>query len=142
MTNSKGLFKTSFELANGFKFQQFPFYKIDLSELSSGLFAEGVGENEVLWIGSQDDKLYRYFPELAIKEKHQNYKALIRAIYANGQKAPLALGKLPFSKNNLMFEVAYPVFGNESKTTFSYWLEGQDSSWSNFVSDFKKNTPI
>jgi uncharacterized protein YoxC len=138
MTNSKGLFKTSFDLANGFKFKQFPFYKIDLSELSSGLFSEGVGENEVLWIGSQDDKLYRYFPELAIKEKHQNYKALIRAIYANGQKAPLALGKLPFSKNNLMFEVAYPVFGNESKTTFSYWLEGQDSTWSSFVSDYKK----
>ena len=138
MTNSKGLFKTSFDFANGFTFKQFPFYKIDLSELSSGLFAEGVGDNEVLWIGSQDDKLYRYFPELAIKEKHQNYKALIRAIFANGQKSPLALGKLPFSKNNLTFEVAYPVFGNESKTTFSYWLEGQDSSWSNFVSDFKK----
>jgi hypothetical protein len=102
------------------------------------MFAEGDGDEEVLWIGSQDEKLYRYFPQLAIKEKHQNYKALIRAIYANGQKMPLDLGKLPFSNNNLLFEVAYPVFGNESKTTFSYWLEGQDKTWSDFVSDFKK----
>ena len=138
MVTENGLYKTVFNFKDGFTFKQYPFYKVDLSELSPGLYAEGSGDNEVLWIGSQDEKLYRYFPELAIKEKHQNYKALIRAIYANGQKAPLALGKLPFSKNNLMFEVAYPVFGNESKTTFSYWLEGQDKTWSAFIPDFKK----
>ena len=138
MVTQKGVFKTSFDFKNGFTFKQYPFYKVDLTELSPGLFAEGVGDNEILWLGSQDDKLYRYFPQLAIKEKHQNYKALIRAIYANGQKMPLDLGKLPFSNNNLLFEVAYPVFGNESKTTFSYWLEGQDITWSDFVSDFKK----
>ena len=138
MRTKNGLYKTYFDFKNGFTFKQYPFYKVDLSELSSSMFAEGVGDEEVLWIGSQDEKLYRYFPELAIKEKHQNYKALIRAIYANGQKMPLDLGKLPFSNNNLLFEVAYPVFGNESKTTFSYWLEGQDKTWSEFVSDFKK----
>ena len=138
MVTEKGIYKTFFNLKDGFTFKQYPFYKVDLSELSPGLFAEGVGDNEVLWLGSQDEKLYRYFPELAIKEKHQNYKALIRAIFANGQKAPLQLGRLPFSSNNLLFEVAYPVFGNESKTTFSYWLEGQDSSWSSFISDYKK----
>ncbi|MFN5252974.1 MAG: SpoIIE family protein phosphatase, partial [Chitinophagaceae bacterium] len=134
----KGIFKTTFNLKDGFTFKQYPFYKVDLNELSPGILAEGEGENEVLWLGSQDEKLYRYFPELAIKEKHKNFKALIRAIYTNGNKAPLELGTLPFSSNNLQFEVAYPVFGNESKTQFSYWLEGQDSSWSNFVSDFKK----
>ena len=138
MITQSGLFKTGFDLKKGFTFKEYPFYKVDLSELSYGMYAEGNGDNEVLWLGSQDERLYRYFPGLAIKEKHQNYKALIRAIYANGQKAPLVLGKLPFSKNNLLFEVAYPLFGNESKTTFSYWLEGQDSTWTSFVSDFKK----
>ena len=138
MVTQKGIFKTHFDFKKGFTFKQYPFYKVDLSELSAGLFAEGTGDNEVLWIGSQDEKLYRYFPELAIKGKHINYKALIRAIYANGQKAPLDLGTLSFSSNNLLFEVAYPVFGNESKTTFSYWLEGQDKTWSDFVTDFKK----
>lgn len=91
-------------ISKGFTFKQYPFYKVDLSELSAGLFAEDTGDNEVLWIGSQDEKLYRYFPELAIKEKHVNYKALIRAIYANGQKAPLELGTLPFSSNNLLLK--------------------------------------
>jgi hypothetical protein len=138
MVTQKGIYKTSFNLKDGFTFKQYPFYKVDLNELSPGLFAEGEGENEVLWLGSQDEKLYRYFPELAIKERYKNFKALIRAIYTNGNKAPLELGTLPFSSNNLQFEVAYPVFGNESKTQFSYWLEGQDSSWSNFVTDFKK----
>ena len=132
------LYKVVFDLKSGFKITPYPFYKVDFSELSTGLFAEGTGENEVLWIGSQDDKLYRYYPELAKKEKQHKYKALIRSIFANGQKTALNLTTLPFNSNNLSFEVAYPVFGNESKTTFSYWLEGQDSTWTPFVSDFKK----
>jgi hypothetical protein len=133
-----GLYKTAFDLENGYSFTKYPFYKVPLRELSGALFAEGSGESEILWIGSQEEKLYRYYPELAIKEKRQTYKALIRAIYANGQIAPLDLGNLPFSENNLLFEVAYPVFGNESKTTFSYWLEGQEETWSAFIPDFKK----
>jgi len=138
MFTRKGLFRVRFDLKTGFSTTEYPFYKIDFSELSSGLLAEGSGDNEVLWIGSQDDKLYRYYPHLAKKEKQQKYKALIRAIFSDGQKMPMVLGDLPFNKNNLSFEVAYPVFGNESKTTFSYWLEGQDSTWTPFVSDFKK----
>jgi hypothetical protein len=138
MITETGLYKTAFDFDKGYSFTKYPFYKVSLSELSGALYAEGSGESEVLWIGSQEDKLYRYYPELAIKEKRQSYKALIRAIYINGQKAPLDLGDLPFSDNNLLFEVAYPVFGNESKTMFSYWLEGQDKTWSEFVPDFKK----
>ena len=133
-----GLYKTAFDFDKGYSFTKYPFYKVPLSELSGAIFAEGTGESEILWIGSQEEKLYRYYPELAIKEKRQSYKALIRAIYTNGQKAPLDLGDLPFSENNLLFEVAYPVFGNESKTMFSYRLEGQDKTWSEFVPDFKK----
>ena len=138
MITETGLYKIAFDLENGYSFTKYPFFTVPLRELSGALFAEGLGESEILWIGSQEEKLYRYYPELAIEEKRQTYKALIRAIYANGQKAPLDLGNLPFSENNLLFEVAYPVFGNESKTTFSYWLEGQDKTWSEFIPDFKK----
>ena len=133
-----GLYKTAFDFDKGYSFTKYPFYKVPLSELSGAIFAEGSGESEILWIGSQEEKLYRFYPELAVKEKHRNYMALIRAIYANGQKAPLNLGNLPFSDNNLLFEVAYPLFGNESKTTFSYWLEGQEKTWSAFIPDSRK----
>ncbi len=138
VVSDHGIYKTQYDPTNGFSLKQYPFYKVELGELSYGLFAEGIGDNEVLWIGSQDDKLYRFFPELSIQAKHEIYSALIRGVFANDIKIPLAPGQLPFSKNNLRFEVAYPVFGNETKTTFSYWLEGQDSSWSSFVSDYKK----
>ncbi len=133
-----GFFKTQYDPNKGFKFKQYPFYKVELGELSYGIYAEGKGENEVLWIGSQDDKLYRYLPELSIKAKREIYSALIRSVFANNSKIALSPGTLPFSSNNLRFEVAYPVFGNESKTQFSYWLEGQDSTWTPFVSDYKK----
>ena len=133
-----GFYKTDYDPSKGFTFKQYPFYKVEFGELSYSLYAEGKGENEVLWLGSQDDKIYRFLPELAIKAKHEIYSALIRSVFANNNKIPLSPGTLPFSKNNLRFEVAYPVFGNESKTTFSYWLEGQDSTWTPFVSDYKK----
>ena len=138
MLTSKGLYKVQFNFKDGFVLKQYPFYKVGLSEISSGILAEGKGENEILWIGSQDEKVYRFFPELALKEKHQNYTAIIRAIFANGQKAPIQPEKFSFNQNNLTFEVAYPVYGNETKTTFSYWLEGQDSTWTPFISEFRK----
>ena len=136
--SKSGLFKTHFDVKKGFLFEQYPFYKVDISELAGGFYAEGSGESEILWIGSQDNKLYRYYPELAIKESRLKYKAIVREIYTNGEKAHIKLGSLPFKNNNLSFEVSYPVFGNESKTLFSYWLEGQDNNWSEFVPDFKK----
>jgi len=138
VVSDHGIYKTQYNPIDGFSFKQYPFYKVELGELSNVVFAEGVSENEVLWIGSQDDKLYRFFPELSIQSKHEIYSALIRGVFANDNKIPLSPGTLPFSKNNLRFEVAYPIFGNETKTTFSYWLEGQDSTWSSFVSDYKK----
>ena len=138
MLTSNGIYKTHFNFDNGFSFKKYPFYKVEISELSNALLAENSGDNEVLWIGSQDSKLYRYLPEIAINEKSKIYKTLIRSVYSNGDKIPIETESLSYKNNNLYFEVSYPVFGNESKTLFSYWLEGQDNNWSEFVSDFKK----
>lgn len=134
----KGLFKTYFDLKKGFSFEKYPFYKVDLDELSYKVFPEGSGDNEVIWFGSQENKLYRYVPTLALKEPAQQFKTLIRSISSNGEPVPIVPETLPFSQNNLVFEVAYPLYGTESKTTFSYWLENQDDTWSEYIKDFKK----
>ena len=134
----KGLFKTYFDLKKGFSFEKYPFYKVDLDELSYNVFPEGSGDNEVIWFGSQENKLYRYVPTLALKEPAQQFKTLIRSISSNGEPVPIVPETLPFSQNNLVFEVAYPLYGTENKTTFSYWLENQDDTWSEYIKDFKK----
>ena len=134
----KGLFKTFFDIKKGFTYEKYPFYKVDLDELSYKVFPEGSGDNEVIWFGSQEDKLYRYVPALALKEPAQQFKALIRSISSNGERVPIVPETLPFSQNNLVFEVAYPLYGTESKTTFSYWLENQDEKWTEYTKDFKK----
>ena len=134
----KGLFKTYFDLKKGFKFEKYPFYKVDLDELSYKVYPEGSGDDEVIWFGSQEDKLYRYVPALALKEPAQQFKALIRSISSNGERVPIVPETLPFSQNNLVFEVAYPLYGTENKTTFSYWLENQDDTWGEYIKDFKK----
>jgi hypothetical protein len=134
----KGLFKTYFDLKKGFTYEKYPFYKVDLDELSYKVFPEGSGDNEVIWFGSQENKLYRYVPALALKEPAQQFKALIRSISSNGERVPIVPETLPFSQNNLVFEVAYPLYGTENKTTFSYWLENQDDTWGEYIKDFKK----
>ena len=134
----KGLFKTYFDIKKGFTYEKYPFYKVDLDELSYRVLPEGSGDNEVIWFGSQESKLYRYLPALALKEPAQQFKALIRSISSNGERVPIVPETLPFSQNNLVFEVAYPLYGTENKTTFSYWLENQDDAWSEYTKDFKK----
>ena len=134
----KGLFKTYFDPKKGFTYEKYPFYKVDLDELSYNILPEGRGDDEVIWMGSQDNKLYRYVPTLALKEPVQQFKALIRSISSNGELVPIVPETLPFFQNNLVFEVAYPLFGTENKTTFSYWLENQDDTWSDYTKDFKK----
>lgn len=134
----KGLFKTYFDFKKGFTFKKYPFYKVDLDELSYKVYPEGSGDDEVIWFGSQENKLYRYVPALALKEPAQQFKALIRSISSNGEPVPIIPETLPFSQNNLVFEVAYPLYGTENKTTFSYWLENQDDTWSEYIKDFKK----
>ncbi len=133
-----GLFKTTFNFKTGFTFKKYPLDKLNIAELSFTIFSEGVGKNEVIWIGDQDSKLYRYLPELAINDSTTQYAALIRSISSHGERLPLDPIKIPYSQNSLLFEVAYPFFGNEQNTTFSYWLEGQDSKASEFISDIKK----
>lgn len=133
-----GLFKTTFNFKTGFTFKKYPLDKLNIAELSFSIFSEGVGKNEVVWIGDQDSKLYRYLPELAINDSTTQYAALIRSISSHGERLPLDPIKIPYSQNSLLFEVAYPFFGNEQNTTFSYWLEGQDSKASEFTSDIKK----
>ena len=138
LSSITGIYKILYSKKGGFKYTQYPFYKADLTELSSGIYAEGKGDQEVVWLGSQDQKVYRFLPEIASKESHTNYKCLIRSIKSNGEKLSLDVNKIPFDKNNIVFEVAYPVYGNEQKTQFNYWLEGQDKSWSGFTLDSKK----
>ena len=137
LINNK-LYKIKIDLKNGYLLVEYPFYKVDYSELSMALFAEGNKNNEVLWIGSQDERLFRYLPEIAKHSKAKVYDVLLRAVYSNNQKVAIKIGKLNYDQNNLVFEFAYPVYGNETKTTFSYWLEGQDDEWTDFIADTKK----
>ena len=40
MLTSNGIYKTHFNFDNGFSFKKYPFYKVEISELSGALLAE------------------------------------------------------------------------------------------------------
>lgn len=134
----KGLYTINIDSTHPPKIKRFPFEKVNMSELSGRIFAEGKGDNEVIWLGSQDEKLFRYMPSMALKKKNVSFKALITGVYYQDSVIGLRNQKIPFRQNQLTFEVAYPIFGNEEKILFSYWLQGQDKGWGAFTNDSKK----
>lgn len=134
----KGLFQVKITKGQKPIIKKYPFEKVNLSELSAGMLAEGIGENEVLWLASQDEKMYRYLPAKALTQKNIAYKALITGVYQADSLIALENQKISFDQNALTFEVAYPLFGNEEKIKFSFWLEGQDDAWTSFSRDSKK----
>jgi hypothetical protein len=75
---------------------------------------------------------------LALKKKNASFKALITGVYFQDSVIGLRNQKIPFRQNQLTFEIAYPLFGNEEKIEFSYWLQGQDKGWGAFTKDSKK----
>jgi hypothetical protein len=133
-----GLYTLNIGEKNQPSITKFPFEKVNMSELSSRIFAEGKGDNEVVWLGSQDEKLFRYIPSLALKKKNSTYRALITAVYYQDSAIALRNQEVPFRQNQFTFEVAYPIFGNEEKILFSYWLQGQDKGWGAYTKDAKK----
>lgn len=66
----------------------------------------------------------------------KSYKTLIRAVRPFGGDAVYggdgssgAAPQIEFARNSLRFEFAAPIFGNESRTQYQFFLEGADRDW-------------
>jgi two-component sensor histidine kinase len=71
-------------------------------------------------------------PQLILRNILINYQQLDFAKYSQGKDQndlPIEL-KLPYTKNNLMFELDGISLANYPGLKFQYWLEGQDEGWS------------
>ena len=110
-----------------------------------------VDKNGILWIALAS-KLYSYDPKVK-RDYTEKFNALVRKVItqngdsvlfhgtfytetADGEKLvsieqnPNQIPTLPFSLNNLIFEVGAPFYEYEELTQFSYLLEGNDKEWS------------
>ena len=59
--------------------------EIDYNELTGRVFVEGVGENQTLWLGSNDAKLIRWLPYKSSDSEENNIKPIMRGFYLNNK---------------------------------------------------------
>jgi ligand-binding sensor domain-containing protein len=109
--------------------------------LETNLNSSFIDEKGFLWFGtasglvSYNPKLRRESfssPQLILKNILINYQHIDYKKYSDGTNAnglPINL-RLPFSKNNLTFEIDGISLSNYPGMKFQYWLEGQGTGWS------------
>ncbi len=119
----------------------------------AGMIPDAIFQDQkgILWIALASE-LYSYDPDVK-RDYNEEFNALIRKVITqNGdsilfhgtffdetsegkrvvtlQQKPNQVPTLPFSLNNLIFEVGAPFYEYEELTQFSYLLEGNDKEWS------------
>lgn len=109
--------------------------------LETNLNSSFIDKNSRLWFGTASglvsfslagsDELFSA-PQLVLKNILINYQKIDFAKYSEGineQGLPINL-RLPYSKNNLTFEIDGISLANYPGLKFQFLLEGQDVSWS------------
>ncbi len=113
-------------------------------------------ENEnITWFGGPDG-LFRYDASLPAFDK-LNFKTKIRGVYCmndtlfggylgfddQGQRIEKQqeqfIPELIYKNNNINFEFAALSFDNEKENVYSFYLEGFESSWSDWTTESKKS---
>ncbi|MBK8944405.1 MAG: hypothetical protein IPM32_03945 [Ignavibacteriae bacterium] len=105
---------------------------------------DSTSNKEILWI-SNDEGLIIYDPSLH-RNINYKFKTLIRKVQINndsliynGTHSKLHENNiLPFSKNNVTFEVSALSFEKSEFNEYQYFLEGNDENWSNWTNETKK----
>ncbi len=92
----------------------------------------------VLWIGSTEG-LFRYDKRMDNSNYNAEFTTLIRKVTLKDESIISYGGNLsnaapPYENNDITFSMAAPFFDEESKTVFSYLLEGYNKNWSKWSS--------
>ena len=107
--------------------------EIDYNELTGRVFVEGVGENQTLWLGSNDAKLIRWLPYKSSGSEVNSIKPIMRGFYVNNNLQSLDTLNLKYdSSRSIKFEYSYPVYNKEENNEFRVFLKGQDSDTSDW----------
>lgn len=77
----------------------------------------------------------------------QAFPALVRSVrpssgaplFAGGATSSETRPHVPYANNSLVFTFAAPVFGDEDRTQYQYFLEGADKDWSNWSLEHEAN---
>ena len=93
----------------------------------------------ILWIGTTEG-LLRYDSRGDRKDYEADFHALIRKVTLKGDSvlsygSSVSRAVVSYDNNNLTFDMAAPLFDDESKTVFSHQLKGYDDDWSPWASN-------
>lgn len=136
---NNGLFVLSNIQGNDFDIKNYGIAE-GVVNLETNINSSFIDKNGLLWFGTASG-LVSFFPPqknekfplplLVLKNILINYQQIDFGKFSDGinkQGLPLNL-RLPFTKNNLTFEMDGISLANFPGMQFQFWLEGQDSKW-------------
>jgi signal transduction histidine kinase/CheY-like chemotaxis protein len=130
-TNQRqGLFRRKSD--GSYSLDEEPFRRLSRFDMSGPIHSESDG----YWAAGGDGVI-RFDPRVK-PSGQQSFATLVRQIssgpkdivFGGTQTSTSDALRLPHNRNSLRFEFAAPTYGDESETTFQYFLEGADNDWS------------
>jgi signal transduction histidine kinase/DNA-binding response OmpR family regulator len=101
-------------------------------------------EGDIVWFAGSGCLIR--FDKTVRKDYRRGYETLLRRVEVMGKDGFLSLTSSPgleYRHRNLRFQVASPFFEEESKTLYSYFMEGYSEDWSKWTREsFKEYTNL
>ncbi len=108
---------------------------------------DGISKEEILWMVSEESLIL--YQKNQFKDLQSEFKTLIRKVTVNNDSlfyggAPLELNikdnfEFTYNQNNIGFEFSSTSFEKPEANKFRYILKGNDTEWSNWSEETKKD---
>jgi serine phosphatase RsbU (regulator of sigma subunit) len=133
---------------SGYQLIKQPFYKFNDYQVDNLYYGFYVASDSVVFIGTNKG-LLQYNPMQKV-EYNTPFHTLIRNVFAKdsllfggatdnlNEFENIKGGVVPYRQNDLVFHYAAVYYEDAEKNLYSYRLIGSDTTWSAWVSDFKK----
>jgi serine phosphatase RsbU (regulator of sigma subunit)/ligand-binding sensor domain-containing protein len=133
---------------SGYQLIKQPFYKFNDYQIDNQFYGFYVASDSVVFIGTNKG-LLQYNPMQKV-EYNTPFHTLIRKVLAKdsllfggatdniNEFENIKGGVIPYRQNDLVFHYAAVYYEDAEKNLYSYRLLGSDTTWSAWVSDFKK----
>ena len=132
--SSQGLIEVNFKENGQYDIVgEYPYGVIDINELSGAIFADNIGSENLLWLGSKDSKLISYLPNKYLNEKKINVKPIINSAAFNGEIINLFQSDFSYDDSrNIKIDFSFPSLEKVEENLFRYRLIGLNETWSDW----------
>ncbi|MBF11214.1 MAG: hypothetical protein CMC63_03190 [Flavobacteriaceae bacterium] len=132
--SSQGLIEVNFKQGGNFDIVgEYSYGVIDINELSGAIFADNIGSENLLWLGSKDSKLISYLPNKYLNDKKITVKPIINSAIFNGERTNLFINDFSYNDSrNIKIDFSFPSLEKVEENLYRFRLIGLNDNWSDW----------